>query len=98
MDDTKTFKQHLEDLRGLAKKNLIAFFILLVINFFIAQRLLGYIASKYSVAALRPTDSLTAWLTIDLSLSVLMLFPFLLITIVNYIKPAITNRKYSGEK
>lgn len=94
MGDTQTFKEHIDDLVKIGKKNIVAFFILLVINFFVAQRFLEYIASRYSIAALRPGDSLTALITIDISLSVIMLFPFLLITIVNYIKPAIQNKKY----
>ena len=93
MEETKTFKEHLKDLSKVALRNLMIFIGLLIINYFLAKNIILKVAEKYSIVAIKPMDSLSALITVDVSLSLIMLFPFALFSVANYVKPAYDIKK-----
>lgn len=87
-----TFKEHLKKLLGVIKVNLFVFMGLLVVNIWTAQMVLRWLSEKYTIAALKPSEAIASIVTLDITLSLLALFPFALITIFNYTSPAIENK------
>lgn len=100
MDEELTVREHIQELRGVAKKTLIPLIILFALFFWLAQPLTQFLLTYMqldptSVVALTPFENLHARATIATSLTLFFGLPILFLAGYSYAKPAIAekNRK-----
>ena len=89
----KSFPEHLNVLFKYGKIIFFCFMIFSIINYFIAKYFIDSLTTQYTITTIKPIETLSTILTLDIVFSFSMTLPIALFLAFKYISPVFKNKK-----